>query len=554
MGPDDLHDHRLTRRAVLALGALAGAGSLINAGWEPLRALAAPSTSSLEVGRDAFGAGGRTGTLRAPGPFVLLGVRDPHGLGARLEVRARRAGGAWSPWLALHAHDGHAPDGAPRARAGDPVWTGPADQLELRATARPRRAVRLALVSVPPAARALAGARAAAAAHAAQSTGEPAIVPRAAWGGNGVAPRAAPSYGTVEIGVVHHTDNANTYSASESAGIVLAIAQYHRNVNGWNDIGYNFLVDRFGTIFEGRAGGIELPVIGAHAQGFNHLSTGVAVIGTFMDVEAPPAAVSAVARLLAWKLPLHGSPVTGQIQVVSDGGALTQWRAGTTVTLDRICGHRDVDATDCPGTRFYAQLPALRALTASEAQPVLLSPTVSLGGPPAVPYGGTARLTGVLTDGQKAPLAGQPVRLDKQGPGGGWTTIARGTTGTDGAFALSVPWTRPGLVRATALQVASLPVQVGIIPLVTAAAGASQVAAGSAVTVSGSARPAGTVTVVVEARRAGRWRRIAAVGARARPAFAVGVRLPRPGSYRLTVRSSRDGRVGVATPLLVRAR
>ena len=553
MGLDDLHDHRLTRRRALALGALAGAGSLVRAGSDPLGALAAPRSHGIVVDPRAFGANGRTGVLRAPRGFVLLGIRDPRGLGVGIDVRARRAGGSWSRWVHLHAHGDHAPDGDAAERATDPVWTGPADQLELRAARRPAKAVRVALVSVPAAARALVGAQAAAAVHSAQAGGQPAIVPRAAWGGDRVIPRAAPAFGTVEIGVVHHTENANTYGPTESAAIVLAIAQYHRDVKGWNDIGYNFLVDRFGTIFEGRAGGVTLPVIGAHAQGFNRLSTGVSVIGSFMDVQAPQAAVAAVAGLLAWKLPLHGSPVTGQIVVVSGGGALTQWKYGTNVTLDRICGHRDVDSTDCPGTQFYAQLPALRALTASQAQPVAVNPTVSLGGPAAVAYGGQARFTGVLTDAAKVPLAGRAVRIEKRAPGGGWKAIARGVTGSDGGFALSAAWTRPGLARAVALQVSSLPVDVGIIPLVTAQADVARVARGGVVTVRGMVRPAGTISVFVERRSAGRWQRVAAIGGRARPAFAVRIRLAKAGSYRLTVRSSRNGHAGASTPLLVRA-
>ncbi len=553
MAFDHLHDHRLTRRRALALGALAGAGSLVRAGSDPLGALAAPRSHAMLVAPQAFGASGRTAALRAPRSFVLLGIRDPQGLGVGIDVRARRAGGAWSRWFHLHAHGDHAPDGTAPERATDPVWTGPADELQLRARRRPAKDVRVALVSVPAAARALVGAQAAAAVHSAQLGGQPAIVPRAAWGGDRVIPRAAPAFGTVEIGVVHHTENANTYGPSESAGIVLAIAQYHRDVKGWNDIGYNFLVDRFGTIFEGRAGGVTLPVIGAHAQGFNRLSTGVSVIGSFMDVQAPQPAVAAVARLLAWKLPLHGSPVTGQIVVVSGGGTLTQWKYGTNVTLDRICGHRDVDATDCPGTQFYAQLPALRALTASQAQPVVVNPTVSLGGPAAVAYGGQARFTGVLTDAAKVPLAGQPVRIEKQAPGGGWKAIARGVTGADGGFALSAAWTRPGLARAVALQVSSLPVNVGIIPLVTAKADSAVIAHGRVVTVRGTVRPAGTVSVFVERRRGGRWRRIGAIGGKARPAYAVRVPLLSPGSYRITVRSTRNGHAGAAAPLLVRA-
>ena len=106
-------------------------------------------------------------------------------------------------------------------------------------------------------------------------------MPRADWGGDRVIPRARPAYGSVEVAFVHHTESANTYGPDDSAAIVLAIAKYHRDTKGWNDVGYNFLVDRFGRIYEGRAGGIDLPVIGAHTQGYNARSTGIAIIGSF---------------------------------------------------------------------------------------------------------------------------------------------------------------------------------------------------------------------------------------------------------------------------------
>ena len=217
--------------------------------------------------------------------------------------------------------------------------------------------MRVALVAVPRAALALASVRAQAPqADAAQLAGRPPIVLRAAWGGDLVPPRTRPAYGEVNLAVVHHTESANEYTQAQAPGVVLAITKFHRDTRGWNDVGYNFLVDRFGTIYEGRAGGVELPVIGAHAQGFNGVSTGISVIGSFTASEPPAAALDAVARLIAWRLPLAGIPVSGQVTVTSGGGSLAKFRSGAAVTLPRICGHRDVGSTDCPGDRLYADL------------------------------------------------------------------------------------------------------------------------------------------------------------------------------------------------------
>src|SRR6185369_8022061 len=116
--------------------------------------------------------------------------------------------------------------------------------------------------------------------------GSPKIISRAGWRANDEILRGKPRYaGRVYFAVVHHTAGSNSYSAAQSPAIVRAIELYHVKANGWNDIGYNFLVDKYGQVFEGRYGGMERAVIGAHAEGFNTGSVGVAVIGNYSSTK-----------------------------------------------------------------------------------------------------------------------------------------------------------------------------------------------------------------------------------------------------------------------------
>src|SRR5205085_615826 len=205
--------------------------------------------------------------------------------------------------------------------------------------------------------------------------------------------RAAPRYAaSLQFALVHHTAGTNSYTAAESAAIVRGIEVYHVKGNGWNDIGYNFLVDKYGQVFEGRYGGVDKNVIGAHAEGFNTGSVSVALIGTYQSAAPTTAEKTALADLLAWRLDLaHVDPLS-TVTVASGGNA--RFPAGTPVFLRAVSGHRDTGFTTCPGAALYAQLGALARQAAVGGLPKLYAPSVhgQLGG--AITFQG--RLTEAL--------------------------------------------------------------------------------------------------------------------------------------------------------------
>ncbi len=267
----------------------------------------------------------------------------------------------------------------------------------------------------------------------------PAIIPRAYW--DAPKARTAPSYGYVNAGFVHHTQmGGNEYLPEEAAAVVRKIAEFHISKRGWNDVGYNFLIDRYGQIYEGREGGIERAVIGAQAQGYNTISSGASLVGDF-SVDAPPQeALDSIAKLLAWKLHSHGVAVTGTVTTTSHGGGENRFGAGKIVSLKRISGHRDGDKTDCPGAALYGLLPQVR--TAIENQ-VRTFPKLSC----AVSQGAArGRLT--LADGKA--LSGTKVAFQKVGAAG-FTTVAETTTAADGKWATPLATPLTGVVRAVGL-------------------------------------------------------------------------------------------------------
>ena len=329
------------------------------------------------------------GVRRAPIAFDLVGATWAGPDSIRAQVRAR-GGRGWTRWVPLTRDE---------PGESEPVWVGRSQLVQVRFNGHPR-AVRLRLVRAGGAPRGPLRTLA--------EAGAPPLVTRAAWGADEAIRRRDPLIASdLRLAVVHHTATANGYTPAQSAGIVRSIYAYHVLHNGWNDIGYAFLIDRYGQIFEGRAGGADLPVVGAHARGFNARSAGIALIGNGTLEGVTPAARAALVQLLTWRLDVAHVDPLGRVTLTSGGNS--RYRAGQAVDLRVISGHRDLDLTSCPGDLVAADLDAFARSVADAPVPRIVAPQAERDA------GGTVHLTGrllaaeawraTLLDGSGAPLA-----------------------------------------------------------------------------------------------------------------------------------------------------
>lgn len=197
------------------------------------------------------------------------------------------------------------------------------------------------------------------------SAPRPAIVSRTQWRADETQrdPHAHYAEGVAAV-FIHHTDTPNDYACADVPRTLRNLYTGQTRDQRWGDLGYNFLVDKCGTIYEGRAGGADRPVIGSHTIGFNQGTAGIAAIGTFGRGTPVPAAMEhAIAALAAWKLSLRGIDPTSKVRLTSTNDK-SRYTKGTSAEFDAISGHRDGYATDCPGEALFARLPAIRAMAA----------------------------------------------------------------------------------------------------------------------------------------------------------------------------------------------
>ncbi|MFE6510318.1 N-acetylmuramoyl-L-alanine amidase [Nocardioides sp. NPDC057767] len=382
--PVDARLKEISLTAPLAKGRESGRGVTGRITTQARRAASAADAVTVTSLPQPVNGFGTVGLTWAPGAVV---PEESVGADVRTSVD-----GTWSDWQALDVHvDDHAPDPASAEAAGARPGTmeaivGEVEQVQARlrlSGAEVPADLRLAVITpgeasstrsespeietgaddAPEAAeeaRDVEGAEGAeegdATLSAAAYTPKPSIYSRRQWGADeSVREAGPPDYHEVRGGFVHHTVNTNSYTRDQVPGIIRSIYTFHVQSRGWRDIGYNFLVDKFGRIWEGRYGGVDRPVVGAHTSGYNSYSFGASAIGNFDNVAPPSALVNAFGTLFAWKLSLHG--------VRGNKGST---RIGDRTFAHAIMGHRDAGSTACPGRYLYAQLSTIRSQAGSK--------------------------------------------------------------------------------------------------------------------------------------------------------------------------------------------
>ncbi|MGQ0626454.1 MAG: peptidoglycan recognition protein family protein [Sporichthyaceae bacterium] len=321
---------------------------------------------------------------RTVSTFSMLGLTwdstaDPDSFD--LSVRTRSAG-RWTSWQDLETNgdgpDARSADAAAQKAGTAPVWVGASDAFQVRLD----RLGRWGVAALPTGLRALlidpgtsaadaAVGRVPKVASSAHATlAWPTIHRRKEWGANEKLRSSAPRYTpSIQAAFVHHTAGTNNYAPADVPKILRGILAFHTKGRNWSDVGYNFIVDRFGRIWEGRAGGVERAVLGAHTGGFNSDSFGISVVGDYRKATPSAETLNAIARIIAWKFAMGTDGYVidplGRVSLVSAGGGTARYKAGTIADFTRVSGHIDAGRTLCPGKNLYAQLPTIRSMVAT---------------------------------------------------------------------------------------------------------------------------------------------------------------------------------------------
>ncbi|ANW62325.1 N-acetylmuramoyl-L-alanine amidase [Mycolicibacterium tokaiense] len=353
----------------------------------------AADTKLVEQPLAGLGGGETVRELSQATPFSMVALTGDDLTGTEVKVRAKHGDGRWGPWYDAEELQTEPGDVGPGGT--DPVFVGLTNTVQVSVTRPPGAPV----TTAPPAdtsgelgyrpastERSLAQNMSAILITPPQApvdlqftppTGvlapgqPPSVISRAQWGADESMKCGGPRYDKgVRAAVVHHTAGSNDYAPQDSAAIVRAAYAYHTRTLGWCDIAYNALVDKYGQVFEGRAGGLDRPVEGGHTGGFNTDTWGVAMIGDFQVTPPTDIQLRTTGRLLGWRLGLDHVDPKGFVKLTSAGGQYTHFPRGTTPTLPTIFTHRDVGNTECPGDAAYAAMDLIRDIASRFNEPV----------------------------------------------------------------------------------------------------------------------------------------------------------------------------------------
>ena len=317
--------------------------------------------------------------------FRMLGVTwtgaAPSEEGAVLVTARTRTENSWTEWFEVPTSVDSGTEPSPNGRFGTvPYWAGDSDAVQVRVDAvgdaQPTD-VRADLIEpgTSDADSSISGEWSGSTATAA--TERPPIVTRAEWGANeSLRDKKLENSDTFKVAFVHHTAGSNNYTRSESPAVVRGLYSYYVNTLKYADMGYNFLVDKYGTIYEGRAGSITKPVRSAASGGFNTDTLAVVAMGNFESATASDAMVRGISKVLAYRLSRYHRDLSGRKVLKAEVGS-SKYSAGTKVRFKVISGHRDSQLTACPGGNLYKRLPKIRRLAKGYVGSSLIEPTLS---------------------------------------------------------------------------------------------------------------------------------------------------------------------------------
>jgi SpoIID/LytB domain protein len=332
-------------------------------------------------------------------PFTLVGVTsaEPFATGTRVLVRVQEDSG-WSSWTPLEISTDQ-PDGVESENilyGTQPLLTNSATGVEVRidtpdgveitepamvlldsptiktdaaipdpdldsTSSRPISTVAASTISAP----------------------MPAIISRSEWGADESLRRSGPKYApTIKAAFIHHTAGKSNYTPEEAPSQMRNLYTYFTKGLKYSDMAYNFIIDRFGRLYEGRGGGMDKAVVGGHTAGFNDQTFAISALGNFQTFKPNDpemvAMVDSVSSLLAWKLSMNHRDPNGQTTLVSDSGAGTSdYKPGQTANALVVGGHGDIGSTSCPGKYLESQLPAIRAAAGAKMGASMINPAAA---------------------------------------------------------------------------------------------------------------------------------------------------------------------------------